>query len=53
VEMIFLQVELHKTQVATKTAAGQGSVKVFKLKFKLIKNKTFFTNMFVSVRQQC
>ena len=52
VEMISLQVELHKTQVAAEAAVGQ-SVKVFKLKFKLIKNKTFFTNMFVSVQQQC
>jgi len=50
--MISLQVELHKTQVAAEAAVGQ-SVKVFKLKFKLIKNKTFFTNMFVSVQQQC
>jgi len=52
VEMISLQVELHNTQVATEAAVGQGSLKVFKLKFKLIK-KTFFTNMFVSVQQQC
>jgi len=35
VEMISLQVELHKTQVATEAAVGQGSLKVFKLKFKL------------------
>jgi len=52
-EMISLQVELHKTQVPAEAAVRQGSVKVFKLKFKLIKNKTFFTNMFVSVQQQC
>jgi len=39
--MISLQVELHKTQIAAEAAVGQGSVKVFKLKFKLIKNKTF------------
>ena len=52
VDMISLQVELHKTQVAAEAAVGQGSVKVFKLKFKLIKNKTFFTIMFVSVQQQ-
>jgi len=51
--MISLQVELHKTQVAAEAAVGQGSEKVFKLKFKLIKNKTFFTNTFVSVQQQC
>jgi len=37
VEMISLQVELHNTQVATEAAVGQGSLKVFKLKFKLIK----------------
>jgi len=53
VEIISLQVELHKTQVAAEAAVGQGPVKVFKLKFKLIKNKTFFTNMFVSGQQQC
>jgi len=29
VEMIRLQVELHKTQVAAAAAVGQGSVKVF------------------------
>jgi len=29
VEMINLQVELHKTQVAAEAAVGQGSVKVF------------------------
>jgi len=53
VEMISSQVELHKTQVAAEAAVGEGSVKVFKLKFTLIKNKTFFTNMFVSVQQKC
>jgi len=53
VEMISLQVELHKTQVAAAATVVQGSVKVFKLKFKLIKNKTFFTNMLVSAQQQC
>jgi len=52
VEMISLQVELHKIQAAAKAAVGQGLVKVFKLKFKIIKNKTFFTNMFVSVQQK-
>jgi len=46
-------VKLHKTHVAAEAAVGQGSVKVFKLKFKLIKNKKFFTNIFVSVQQQC
>jgi len=46
-------VELHKTQVAAEAAVGQGPVKVFKLKLKLIKNKTFFTNMFISAQQQC
>jgi len=39
VEIISLQLELHQTQVAAEAAAGQGSVKVFKLKFKLIKTK--------------
>jgi len=29
VEVISLQVELHKTQVAGQAAVGQGSVKVF------------------------
>jgi len=38
-EMISLQVELHKSQVAAEAAVWQGSVKVFKLKFKLIKRK--------------
>jgi len=28
-EMISLQVELHKTQVAAEAAVGQGSVKLF------------------------
>jgi len=46
-------VKLHKTHVAAEAAVGQGLVKVFELKFKLIKNKTFFTNMLVSVQQQC
>jgi len=49
--MISLQVALHKKQVAAEAAVGQGSVKVFKLKFKFVENKTFFTNMFVSVQQ--
>ena len=37
--MISLQVELHKTQVAVEATVGQGSLKVFKLKFKLIKKQ--------------
>jgi len=37
--MLSLQVALHKTQVTAGAAVGQGSVKVFKLEFKLMKTK--------------
>jgi len=49
--MISLQVKLHKTQVAAEAAVGVS--KSIQLKFKLVKNKTIFTNMFISVQQQC
>jgi len=42
-------VELHKTQVA---AVGKGSVKALS-EMQTYKKHKFFTNMFVSVKQQC
>jgi len=45
-------VELHKTQVAAEAAVGQGSVQVLR-EMQTYKKKKFFTNMFVSVQQQC
>jgi len=45
-------VKLHKTQAAAEAVVGQGSVKVLR-EMQIIKNKKFFTNMFVSVLQQC
>jgi len=43
-------VELDKAQVAAEAALGQGSVKVLR---EMQTYKKFFTNMFVSVQQQC
>jgi len=45
-------VELDKTQVEAETPVGQGSVKVLR-EMQIYKNTKFFTNMFVSVQQQC
>jgi len=45
-------VELDKTQVAAEAAVGQGSVKVLR-ETQTYKNKKFFTNVLVSVQQQC
>jgi len=45
-------VEADKTQVATEASVGQGSVKALS-EMQIYKNTTFFTNMFVSVKQQC
>jgi len=43
-------VKLHKTQVAAEAALGHGSVKVLR---DMQTYKKLFTNMFVSVQQQC
>jgi len=45
-------VKLHKTQVAAEAAVGQGSVKVLR-EVQTYKKQNVFTNMFVSVQQQC
>jgi len=44
--------KLHKKQAAAEAAVGQGSVKVLR-EMQTYKYKKFFTNMFVSVQQQC
>jgi len=44
--------ELDKIQVAAEATVGQGSVRHWR-KCKFTKNTKFFTNMFVSVKQQC
>jgi len=46
-------VKSHKTQVAAEAAVGQVSVKVLRELQTYKKNKKFFTNTLVSVRQQC
>ena len=50
VEILSLWVELDKTQVAAEAAVGQGPVTVLRETYK---NKKLFTNMFVSIQQQC
>jgi len=45
-------VKLHKTKVAGEAAVGQGSLKVLR-EMQTFNNKQLFTNMFVSVQQQC
>jgi len=52
VEVLSLYVKVHKTQVAAGAGLGHGPVKVLR-EMQLTKNKKFFTNMFVSVQQQC
>jgi len=46
-------VKLDKTQVAAEVAVGQGPVKVLREMQIYKKTTKFFTNMFVSVKQQC
>jgi len=45
-------VKLQKTQEAAEAALGHGSVQVLR-EMQTYKKKRFFTNMFVSVQQQC
>jgi len=44
--------KLYKTQVAAEATLGHGSVKVLR-EMHTYKKQKFFTNMFVSVQQQC
>jgi len=38
---------------SSRSSSRAGVSESIQLKFKLIKNKTFFTSMFISVQQQC